>query len=315
MARSPLFVRKQPGGSYHVDNTALTVGNIWYVDGNASGKGTSSAYGYSPDAPFSTVAAALDSGNLAAGDILFVASGHTETLSAAAGWDVDTEGVQIIGLGVGSKKPTITLGTATTTDIDIDADNVLIRNFRFVGNIDDLATFIDCNSNYFTIEDCEFVTSSTKEALCFIDMATTKDYLTVRRCRFEQPTDPGGSDGGAGTGGIYLVDSEYIHVQDCMFVGNFETAAIHNKTTACKYLVVERCYVYSALSGSEPLQLVAGAIGCAKECFFHTPAEAATTEATLYGTLGDGFFIAQSTSAGNDGAAGGQGGIAPTAAS
>lgn len=315
MARSPLFVRKQPGGIYHVDNTALTVGNIWYVNSVAGGAGTTSSYGYSPDAPFSTVAAALDSGNLAAGDIVYVASGHTETLSAAAGWDVDTAGITIVGMGNGSKKPTITLGTATTTDIDIDADNVTIRGFRFVGDIDDLATFIDCNSNYFTIEDCEFVTSSTKEALCFIDMATTKDYLTVKRCRFEQPTDPGGLDGGTGTGGIYLVDSEYIHVQDCWFVGNFETAAVHNKTTACKYLVLERCYIYSALSGSEPLQLVAAAIGVAKECFFATPAEVATTEATLYGTLGDGFFIAASTSAGNDGAAGGQGGIVATAAS
>lgn len=315
MARSPLFARKQPGGMFHIDNTALTVGNIWYVDGNASGKGTTASYGHNPDAPFSTVAACLDSGNLASGDIVFVASGHTETLSAAAGWDVDTAGITIIGLGNGTKKPVITLGTASTTDIDIDAASVTIKNFRFVCDIDDLAAFLDVNSDYFTVEDCEFVTSSTKEAVAFIDMATTKDYLTVRRCRFEQPTDPAGTDGGAGTGGIYLVDSEYILVQDCWFVGNFETAAIHNRTTACKSLVVERCYIYSALSGSEPLQLVNGATGCAKECFFLTPAEAATTEATLYGTLGDSFFIAASTSAGNDGAAGGQGGIVATAAS
>ena len=288
------------------------VGNVYYV---SSSTGSSTGPGFTPENAYATIDQAIGACTAGNGDVILVMPGHTETLSAAAGIDADVAGITIIGLGQGSNKPTITLGTATTADIDIDPANITTRNLRFVGNIDDLATFIDCNSDYFTIEDCEFVTSSTKEALCFIDMATTKDYLTVRRCRFEQPTDPAGTDGGAGTGGIYLVDTEYVLVQDCWFVGNFETAAIHNRTTACKYLVLERCYIYSALSGSEPLQMVAAAIGVAKECFFATPAEAAATEATLYGTLGDAFFIAQSTSAGNDGAAGGQGGIAPTAAS
>lgn len=286
-------------------------GDIRYVHSG----GTSTGPGWSPDNAYSTIDAAVNASTANNNDLIVVLPGHAESIAAAAGIDADVAGLTIWGLGQGSNKPTITMTTATTADVDIDAANITIRGLRFVNDIDSLAAFIDCNSDYFTIEDCDFVTSSTKEALCFIDMATTKDYLTVRRCRFEQPTDPAGSDGGAGTGGIYLVDSEYILVQDCWFVGNFETAAIHNKTTACKYLVLERCYIYSALSGSEPLQLVAGAIGCAKECFFHTPAEAAATEATLYGTLGDGFFIAASTSAGNDGAAGGQGGITATAAS
>lgn len=294
------FVTDQPYGSNHYFVCSVT--------GSATG-------GYSPDAPASTIDIAIGLCTASKGDTIHVLPGHAETLTAAAGIDADVAGITIVGHGNGTNKPVITLGTATTTDIDIDADNITFKNMRFVGDIDDLATFIDCNSNHFTIEDCEFVTSSTKEALCFIDMATTKDYLTVKRCRFEQPTDPAGTDGGAGTGGIYLVDTEYVLIQDCHFIGNFETAAVHNRTTACKYLVLERCYVYSALSGSEPLQMVAAAIGCAKECFFATPAEAAATEATLYGTLGDAFFIAASTSAGNDGAAGGQGGIVATAAS
>lgn len=289
-----------------------TVGNIYYVNSAAT---TGTADGFSPANACLTINAAVNLCTAGNADLILVLPGHTETISAAAGIDANVAGITIQGVGQGSLKPTITLGTATTADVDVDADNVTIRGLRFVGNIDDLAAFIDVNSHYCTIEDCDFVTSSAKEALCFIDLATTKDYLTVKRCRFEQPTDPGGSDGGAGTGGIYLVDSEYILVQDCWFVGNFETAAIHNKTTACKYLVMERCYIYSALSGSEPLQLVTAAIGVAKECFFATPAEAATTEATLYGTLGDAFFIAATTSAGNDGAAGGQGGIVATAAS
>ena len=303
-----------PGGELLIEGAVrgLIKGQAFYVD---SATGSNSYDGTSWTKAVATLDYAVGLCTAGRGDIIFLAPGHAETGTAAAFVDLDVAGITVQGVGAGSLKPTFTFGTAATCDWDVDADNVTVRNVRFVGNVDDLATFIDCNSNYFTIEDCDFVTSSVKEALCFIDLATTKDYLTVRRCRFEQPTDPGGSDGGAGTGGVYLVDSEYVLIQDCWFVGNFETAVIHNKTTACKYLVCERCYMYQALSGAEPFQMVAAAIGVAKECFLHTPAETAATEATLFGTLGDAFFIAASSSGGNDGGAGGQGGIVPTAAS
>lgn len=290
-------------------------GTVFWVS-SATGSDTNDGVrGRTRELPFATIDYAVGICTASKGDVIYVLPGHTETISAANGIDADVAGIYIIGLGQGTNKPVITLGTATTATLRVNANNVTIRNLRFVNAIDSLAMFISDAAEYTTIEDCEFITSSTLEAVSFIQKTTTKDYLTVRRCRFEQPTDPAGTDGGAGTGGIYLVDSEYILVQDCHFVGNFETACIHNRTTACKYLVVERCYMYQALSGAEPFQLVAGAIGCAKECFLHTPAEAAATEATLFGTLGDAFFIAASSSGGNDGAAGGQGGIVATAAS
>ena len=69
------------------------------------------------------------------------------------------------------------------------------------------------------------------------------------------------------------------------------------------------------MSGAEPFQLVAGANGAMVGGGFITPAEAAVTEATLVGTLGDAFFILQPASFGNDGAAGGQGGIIVATAS
>lgn len=285
-------------------------GNEWFVD---SVNGAAGGSGKSWRTALATIPQAV--AKAAAGDTIYVAEGHAETVIAAAGIDLSLAGLKVIGMGNGSRRPTITFGTATTATLAISAANCLLRGFRFVCNIDSQVKMINVAADYATIEDCFFVTSSTKEALSFINVTTTKDYVTVRRCRFEQPTDPAGTDGGADTGGIYLVDSEHVTVEDCKFIGNFETACIHNKTTACKYLVVERCYMYQALSGAEPFQLVAGAIGTCKESFVHTPAEIAATEATLFGTLGDAFFIAASTSAGNDGLAGGQGGIVATAAS
>ena len=300
-----------PGGPNIIKSA--TTPRVFFVDSNGGGSATSG--GLTPESAVTTIDAAIGLCTPSRGDIIYVMAGHAETISAAAGIDADVAGITTIGLGNGSNKPTITMSTAATADVDIDADNITIKNLRFVGNIDSLETFIDCNSHYFTIEDCDFVTSSTKEALCFINLATTKDYLTVRRCRFEQPTDPTGTDGNADTGCIFCVDSEYVTVEDCHFNGNFETAIIHNRTTKVQYLWVKNCYGIQALSGAEPFQLVAASSGGVFGGGFNTPAEAAATEATLIGTIGDAFFISPTTGFGNDGAAGGQGAIIATTAS
>lgn len=223
MARSPLFFRRQPGGVFHIDNTATTVGNIWYVDTNAAGKGTTSAFGYNPDAPFSTVAAALDSGNLASGDIVIVAAGHTESITAAAGWDCDTAGVTIRGLGTGDLRPTITLSTANTADIDIDAANVTFDNLVFVANFLDIAGAIDVNASGFTARNCEFRDTSTiLNALIWILGATadTSERITVENCEFYNV-------GAANTHAISLPGtSNRCRIHDNIMIGFYETGAI-----------------------------------------------------------------------------------------
>lgn len=303
--------RKMPEHNfYDFRNLRPTTGNIYFVDSGASASGS----GLSPEDPKTTIDAAINLCTANNGDIIYVMEGHAETITAAGGIDADVAGISIIGLGVGTNRPQITLGTATTADIDIDAVNILFRNMDFICNIDSLATFFDVNFGNFTLEDCRFYTSSTKEALCFIDLATEKDDFYIRRCEFYQPTDPAGTDGGAGTGAIYCVDSENIFIEGCCFYGNFETAMVHNRTTACKNLWIKNCVGYQALSGAEPLQLVDGATGATVGGAFLTPAETATTEATLVGTVGNSFFLC-GTYFGNDGAAGGQGGILATAAS
>ena len=89
----------------------------------------------------------------------------------------------------------------------------------------------------------------------------------------------------------------------------------HNRTTKCRYLWVKNCWGIQALSGAEPFQLVADADGAMLGGGFITPAEAAATEATLVGTIGDKFFVLQPGAFGNDGGAGGQGGIVIATAS
>jgi hypothetical protein len=114
--------------------------------------------------------------------------------------------------------------------------------------VDSLAIMIDVNEDEFTMEDCEFFGPATTECLCFVDLATTHDNYIFRRCRWRQDADPTGTDGAAHTGGIYLVDTENVLIEDCIFDGYFETAPIHNKTTACKYLQTKRCALNQLLT-------------------------------------------------------------------
>jgi len=284
-------------------------GAVLFVDSTHASASDSAGGGFSPDVPLATIDYAIGLCTANKGDVIYVMPGHTETVSAAGTITADIAGVRIIGLGRGSLKPTLTFSTATTATFLVSAANVLVKGFRLVCNIDILAVFMDLTAEWVTIEDCDFVTSSTKEALCFVSLPTTKDNYVVRNCTFIQPTDPAGTDGGAGTGAIYLVDTENVLIENCEFYGCFETAIIHNRTTACKNLWVKDCRGIQLLSGAEPFQLVTAASGAMLGGGFITPAETAATEATLVGTLGDSFFILPPGNFGNDGGAGGQGGI------
>lgn len=201
----------------------MTFGNIWYVNSGASYVGTTTAYGASPDYPWSTVAAALNSDLLASGDIVLVAAGHTETVSAAAGWDVDTAGITIRGQGRGDLRPTITLDTDALTDIDIDAAKVTIENMRFIANFENIAGAFDVNADGFSIRNCEFIdTSVILNAAIWVlgAAATASDRMIVENCEFY-------AFGTANTAAISLPGTpDRCIIRDNLFIGDWGTAAI-----------------------------------------------------------------------------------------
>lgn len=291
----------------------LGSGDEWFV---SSVRGSTNNDGRSMSTPKASIAQVQALAGFSAGDTIICLEDHAETITAAGGITLATAGINVIGIGRGSRRPTLTFSTAATATLLITGANILLRNFRFVNAIDSLVKFVDVNADDFTIEDCYFAGASTLEVLSFINIRTTKDNLTIRRCVARQATDPAGTDGGADTGFLYFVDTENILVEDCNVYGNFETAIFHNRTTAGKNLVVRGGYYANLLSGAEPFQLVDGCTGGAfGDGMCYTPAETAATEATLFGTLGNSFFISPTFTAGNDGGAGGQGGIIAATAS
>jgi len=111
--------------------------------------------------PFATLAGALlQVGNGTIGDIIFVKPGHAETVSAAAGIALNKSNIAIVGLGVGSTRPTFTLGTANTATITVAANNVSIYNCLFLANFLNIATVFDIvNAQVatdFVVDSCEF---------------------------------------------------------------------------------------------------------------------------------------------------------------
>lgn len=293
----------------------VTTGNVFFVD---SVTGSNSYDGKSPTNAVATINYAVSLCTASNADVIICLPTHAETITTAGGIDISKAGITLIGVGLGTNRPTIGVGTITTATFKVSAANVRIVNMRFRAvTAQLLVKMLDVAAGNFTCEDCWFQGASTATFLVqnFVHLNTTFDDFVFRRCQFFQGTDPAAANGAANTGVFYIVDSENILLEDIEAFGNFETAIVHNKTTKAQNLWVMRPRWYCALSDCVPYILVADTTGGSIDGGIITPAEAAVTEATLVGTLGDKFFLFGGSRFGNDGAGGGQGGIIPATAS
>lgn len=288
---------KVAGDQFYVNNTT----------GSDSNPGTKKQ-------PFKTGDYAVGRCTANHGDTIYLMPGHSEALTASNTLALDVSGISIIGMGTGSSMPLFTLGGVSTDDINIDADNLYIQNVRFRTSVNAHNVMLDVNYGDITAEDCIFESTATGTGCVnFINLATTYDNFTFRHCKFYNPTDPAGTDGGANTGAFYFVDSENILVDDCEFYGYFETALLHNKTTAAKNVWTRNCHGSQMLSGAEVFTQVANMSGGDSGSTFIVEGATDATEALTWGILSTKFFISLTSGVGNDGA-GGQLAIAATSA-
>lgn len=181
--RTALFSRTQPGGVTSIEDMAFSTGARFFVH---SGTGTNATGGgRSPDAPLATIDYAVGLCTADKNDIIIVMPGHAETVSAAAGLDLDVSGITIRGIGKGANMPTVTLDTATTADVDIDAANVTVENIHFVAGFADVAAAIDVNADDFTLRNCRF-SQSAVDLNCKIWVqdaaAGGSDRITIEGC-------------------------------------------------------------------------------------------------------------------------------------
>lgn len=182
------------------------------------------------NAPFATLDYAVGRCVANRGDVIFVKPGHAETISSASIAALDVAGVAVIGLGVGSNRPTFTYTTATTANIPITAANMSIQNLLFVANFADVASFFTATGTStptdFTVENCEFRdTASNLNALTIITGNVTANSMDGLRFIGNRISSLGTT---AATTAIKLASaSKRISITD-----NFGNWAVLNDTAA-----------------------------------------------------------------------------------
>ena len=168
----------------------LTLGDVFWVDSGHTNADDDNS-GKVSSQPLATLDAAIGKCTATNGDLIYVAPGHTETLSSAGALTLDVAGVTIIGMGSGNSRPTFTLDTATTADIDVTAADVRIYNCIFSMNYADIVQVFDLSADGFTLDGCEIVDTATN--MNFVDMikCTTTDNqcdrITVNDCVIISP--------------------------------------------------------------------------------------------------------------------------------
>jgi hypothetical protein len=183
-----------------------------------------SIFGPDPDGVnrwYSTIDAAVGACVADRGDLIVVCPGHTETVTAAAGLDLDVAGITIVGIGRGSLTPIVNFTTAVGADMDVDAANISVKNIRFTGGIDALTGPIDVNAANFTMLDC--VTEDvTGQATDFIVADANADGLLI-----DGWDHRGASAAGADTA-LTFGGADNVTVRNFRIDGNFAVAAIEN---------------------------------------------------------------------------------------
>jgi nitrous oxidase accessory protein NosD len=232
-----------------LEDLAMGTGARFFVH---SGTGTDAAgYGNSPDSPVATLDYAIGFCTANKGDIIFVMPGHAETKAAAGDlWTLDVAGVQVIGLGNGSLRPTFTLGTHTAATTTVSAPDCRIKNIKIISDLADLAVGLTVGAlaDGLVVEDCDFFDGGlTKELVLGISVAAAAHNVTVRGCRFVvNDGDTGGCEAAIKAAGA----TDYSRIERNFIQGNFTGKPIDLSGAASVGLIVTENSVFNTDTGA-----------------------------------------------------------------
>lgn len=194
-------------------------GNVYWVGpaGLANGDGTYTR-------PFSALSSAISRCTANKGDIVFVMPGYTETISAAAGVDLSKAGVAVVGLGIGSNRPTFNI-SATGGYLDMSAANCMLHNVLLTGGIDAITKMIRVNAADCVISQVELrdVTGQMTDGI-----VTT---ASADRLKILDHIHNGAAAAGTNAA-IAIVGGDDIEITIDNMDGNFAVGGIDIRTTA-----------------------------------------------------------------------------------
>lgn len=187
------------------------------------------------ESPYATIDYAIGKCTASRGDTIIVMPGHTETVTAAGGIALDVAGVNIIGIGEGSIRPTVNFTTVVGASMTISAANCLVKNILFTGGIDALTNPISISAADVTLDGCEW-RDVTGQATDVILTTAAANRLKIVNHRHDGATAAGGASA------IAIVGGDRIRIENCRFDGNFSVGCIDIRTTATTDLEVTKVW-------------------------------------------------------------------------
>lgn len=227
-------------------------GNKFYVD---SGSGNSANDGKSWLAPKATLAQAISAATADNGDVIFLAPGHAQTITGAAGAGITKAGLRVIGLGSGRQRPIFTFTSNTGASFDITVARTLFTNCVLVNAIDAQTAMVNVTGADCEISDCEFFLGDSSTQAVLGILGTTADRLRVLRNHMHGGTTAGVS---AAVRVVGAADAQVI--EDNVIVGAFgATGGISNITTAVTMLSIRRNVILNNTADGNNKVIVADA--------------------------------------------------------
>lgn len=218
-------------------DSLFATGDVKYV---SSVLGSDGNRGSDPVLPKSSIAGALAACVAGRGDLIVLMPGHAETVIGAAGIAVNKAGTTLLGVGLGSLRPTVTFTTAVGASFDVTAANVGISNMVFVSGIDNQTAMSNVSGADVSFTSTEFRTNTaTVGAAKGILTAATADRLIVDSSRFT------GAATNSGTTTTAQIDHEVgvdFQITNSYFTGKM-TQAILNSATVLRGLIDSNRFV------------------------------------------------------------------------
>ena len=254
-------------GSPQIGNGQYTTtGNTFFVDsGNAARCNAADCGTY--DKPFSTLNYAINRTTSLNGDIIFVASGHEETISSATELDFDSGDIRIVGLGEGRNRPTLLVDN-TAAEIDVDNPHITLENFFIdITATDVVVNFFDVNAANFTISNCEILfADSTGQATNVFTLDANADRMTIDHCYIHGSTDAGANEV------LTMANTapEDLRIINTYMVGDFVNAALYGTSTPGLRITASNFHNYQ--NGDHCIELTGNATGYIRDSFCSTNA-------------------------------------------
>lgn len=186
-----------------------TFGDVYWLNSAGDQAGDGGGAG-TKNQPFATLAGAL--AQMAADDALLVAPTHAEAISAEV--LIDLDGVQIVGIGNGARRPTFTFDN-TSGHIEIDPDGVRITNCRFIAAVSGISVCLDVDGDGCVIDHNYFSFSVANQD----DLVTTVDNLGDSTLICDNWFDEDAS-AAAGAQCIRSVAGDRVRIERNVCVGN-----------------------------------------------------------------------------------------------